>query len=271
MNQFPCQYAIARFMPFIETGEFANIGIVLLVPQQKRITFKLITRRYARVTNFFHDLDANVYHTARNVLKDELVRLQGFLHDKNAEAAEMLFHELVRPRETVLRFSKPRVVLADNIDKKLDDLFGFYVEHNFATKQYQEHILEKTLRGWLTESGINKQFKREKVGDPDYAAPFPFVESKYQKPEKIIKPLYLGHEELTQLVDHGGLWTIRINQLQARGALPHKVLFTIEGGTATPGHEKECLRVAGELKSNGIKVLPHDAKTDIMNFAKSAA
>lgn len=63
MNKIPCQYAIVRFTPFVETGEFANVGIVLFAPRQKSLLFKLVTKRYARITGFFHELDAGVYAT----------------------------------------------------------------------------------------------------------------------------------------------------------------------------------------------------------------
>ncbi|TAM57619.1 MAG: DUF3037 domain-containing protein [Rhodanobacter sp.] len=32
MNRFACQYAIIRFLPYAETGEFANVGVVLACP-----------------------------------------------------------------------------------------------------------------------------------------------------------------------------------------------------------------------------------------------
>lgn len=32
MKKFACQYAIDRFLPYMETGEFANVGIVMLCP-----------------------------------------------------------------------------------------------------------------------------------------------------------------------------------------------------------------------------------------------
>ena len=53
-----CHYAIVRFMPFIETGEFANVGVVMFAPQARYFGFKLLVNRQARVTNFFEQLDA---------------------------------------------------------------------------------------------------------------------------------------------------------------------------------------------------------------------
>jgi hypothetical protein len=35
-----CKYSIIRFLPYTETGEFANIGIVLYVPALQRLVYK---------------------------------------------------------------------------------------------------------------------------------------------------------------------------------------------------------------------------------------
>lgn len=37
----PCQYAIIQFMPYPETGEFANVGVVLACPQMRYLGARL--------------------------------------------------------------------------------------------------------------------------------------------------------------------------------------------------------------------------------------
>lgn len=46
------QYAIVRFLPQAQTGEFANVGIVLCAPDQVVFEFRLAPARLARVTDF---------------------------------------------------------------------------------------------------------------------------------------------------------------------------------------------------------------------------
>ncbi len=53
MTRIACQYAIVRFMPYIETGEFANVGILLWAPKTRYLGFKLLRRKHARITQFF--------------------------------------------------------------------------------------------------------------------------------------------------------------------------------------------------------------------------
>ena len=52
MKKYACQYAIVRFLPYLETGEFANVGIVMLCPDAGFFDFKLL-RHVRRITAFF--------------------------------------------------------------------------------------------------------------------------------------------------------------------------------------------------------------------------
>jgi len=41
MKRAAARYAIVQFMPYPETGEFANVGVVLACPTQNYFGFKL--------------------------------------------------------------------------------------------------------------------------------------------------------------------------------------------------------------------------------------
>ncbi len=150
MSKTPCQYAIVRFMPYVETGEFANVGILMMAPATGYFGFKLLTRRHGRITKFFAALDAKVFRQAMFELQEELERVhrllksEGFDRHPNtndSELAKRIFAEVLRPRETIIQFSEQRVVLADDPIQTLKELFAYYVERNFVTKEYRETVL----------------------------------------------------------------------------------------------------------------------------------
>lgn len=130
-----CRYAIVRFMPFIEIGEFANVGIVLHCPESGFFNFKL-SDRHQRLTAFFENMEAGIYVEARKFFELELVRIKTLIEsgaldqagEIDIKAGYSLFDELLRPRETMIRFDAPRAVLTDNPQVKLEELYGFYVE-----------------------------------------------------------------------------------------------------------------------------------------------
>lgn len=278
MNKTNCQYAIIRFAPFVETGEFANVGIVMIAPNQRYFNFRLEINRYGRVTRFFEQLEAKVYRATLYNLRDELRRanevLKGHGFDKRLKNndvgfAQGFFKEIVRPRENIVRFSEIRTVIADNPEEKLKELFGFYIERNFVTKEYQEAALEKGVRQWLYNARIGDRFTRATIGDDFYHANFPFVECKNEKPLKIIKPLNLAQDEPSKIIDHGGTWLFRVEQLKKRNKLPEKVLFTIAGPEQNEKRKRACHEIETGLKDIGVNVIPYKNRDEIVDFAIS--
>lgn len=279
MKKTPCQYAIVRFAPFVETGEFANVGVIMVAPRERYFDFKLLYRRYARVTHFFEELETKVFRSTMWTLSEELNRAREVLKahgfDKrfkvnDIEFANKLFAEIIRPRETIVRFGEPRVVLTDNPKATLQELFGFYVERNFVTKEYRETALEKGVRKWLYDAQIGDRFVRAKIGDNEYQATFPFVQQIDNEPTKIIKPLHLAHDDSSKILEHGGNWWFRIRELKKRNTLPEKVLFAIERAEDRGPRGKACREVVDMLADIGVDVVPYRNKDRIVRFARNA-
>jgi hypothetical protein len=272
-----CHYAIVRFMPFVETGEFANVGVVMLAPDARFFGFKLLINRHARVTNFFEQLDAKIFRASMRTLREEMQRIDGMLKrmgtdrrfkNLDRKGTLALWAEIVKPRETMLRFSDSRVVLADDAQVKLQELYAYYVERDFATREYQEQILERSVRGWLRSANLLERFHPARVGNDEYHTQFPFVAGPDDKPEKIIKPLNLGYPDASRIIDHGGQWVVRINALRKRQLLPSKVLFAVYGPDDFTPRGKARREVVGELEDAGVVVTPYGQAQSVIDFAR---
>ncbi len=280
MTKIACQYAIVRFAPFVETGEFANVGILMMAPKQRYFSFKLETRRHGRITRFFEELEPKLYREALYTLREELRRVHEVLKthgfDKRRKTndidfARHLFAEVVRPRESIVRFSEPRIVLAKNPKEKLMELFAFYVERNFVTKEYKETVLEKGIRKLLYQAQIGERFQRMEIGDDEYKATFPFVEQVGHQPVKVIKPLHLAQNKPSKIIDHGGAWLFRIEELKRRNKLPDKVLFTVAGPDDESDNDRRqhaFSEMVGRLEETGVDVVPYTDKERVIEFAR---
>lgn len=268
MTRVGCLYAIVRFCPFIETEEFANVGIVMLVPQQSRLTFKLLTRKHARVTGFFEQLDGSIFRAVVNGLREELERADRLIRSgqMSTDAAKAMFHEIVRPRETVVKFSAIRSTLVDDPDASVEELYGHYVERDFVTKEYREAVLERAMRRWLNGAGLGPRFDRREVGSVEYHAVFPFVEFAGSTALTAIKPLNLAHDQPSKILDHGGNWLFRIQTLKRKGGLPDKVIFPVEGPDADGARGKAFHEIAGELAAAGAIVLNYEDKSALLDY-----
>lgn len=274
INKYACQYAIVRFLPYLETGEFANVGIVMLCPDAGLFEFRLL-RHIRRITSFFEELDAGIYRRAANDFKQELKRIGNWLDPKkenriDADLARHLFAELTRPREAMMRFDAVRVVLADDPVQKFDELFGHYVERNFATKAYQEQLLERNVRRVLADAKLDKQYRPETLGDAaTYHTRLPFVHRENGRAVKAIKPLHLAHEDPAQIYDHGWTWLGKVEKLRALKLLPDRILFPVQGPAENDGRRFEMFQeIIQKIAANDVVVIPDQQTQKIIEFAQ---
>lgn len=275
MNKFACQYALLRFRPFVETGEFANVGIALIAPEARFFGFRIL-KRYGRITQFFHQLDRQIYLDGRQLFKEEMDRfalelrrlaLDGRKTQPDIVLARNLFAEVVRPREAILQFADQRVVLAEDPKAKLLQLFDHYVERNFVTKEYQERLLENNVRKLLLNAQVGARYQREKVGTEDFAVNFPFVDMVEGKAERVIKPLYLAQGDSTKILTHGGQWVDKVRRLRKRNALPPKVLFPVTQPAANTKPYHAFQEIRQDLLAENVQVVAADDERQILKFA----
>lgn len=276
--KYACQYAIVRFLPYAETGEFANVGIVLTCPQTGYFNFKLLTR-VRRISSFFEELDTSIFRNVRNSFKTELTRLRSILANTpmednglermpNKVLAKHLFAELVRPREAMIRFDEARVALADDPDEKLNELYEHYVERNFATKQYQERLIEKQVHQVLRQANLMKIYSPATLGNAAYHVRFPLVKMVEDNATRIIKPLHLNQEDSTQLYDHGWEWIGKIRKLKREKLLPNAVLFAVNPPDAIKTeHFAAFNEVMTDLENEGIAVITYKDAIELIKFA----
>ena len=280
MTRFACHYAIVRFMPYIETGEFANVGVLLWIPKTRQLSFKLLRRKYARITQFFEELDKAVYLKTMANMEAELLRIQSMLHhNKTTEFSgngmeygfhNGIFDELIRPRETIARFSERRSILSEDPQKTLQELFDYYVGRNFVTREYQETILEKGIKKLLEQRSLASHFSKRKVEDHLYSVTFPFVEQDADKVIKVIKPLFLGQADSTAIIEHGGHWKLKVNQLRKRNLLNGPVLFPVKGPEDVSSSDirfQAFKEARDSLADDAIEVVLYTEKARILEFA----
>lgn len=277
MTKFACQYALLRFRPFAETGEFANVGIVMLAPDARFFGFKLL-KKYGRITQFFQEMDKKVFLNGRDLFKEELERfaaqlrklaLDGRKTVPDVRLAVDLFAELVRHREAILQFDERRVVLADDPKAKLNALYDFYVERNFVTKEYQERLLESSIRKLLFRAQVAENYRQEKLGDADFAVNFPFVRMAEGHADRVIKPLYLAQNDTTKIITHGGQWVDKIRRLRKRQALPESVLFPVTAPLLNTRAYLAFEEIREDLAAARVEIVPAASDQQILEFAQA--
>ncbi len=267
----PCQYAIIQFMPYPETGEFANVGVVLACPQMRYLSALIAhPRRTKRITDFFDGLDARVYREALRYIEGDLQRFaNAVLHEQMK--ATLAFGEITRPREALIRFGATRTIMSDgHPNDTLKRLYDRFVERDFATKEYHEATMRHRLDELLVGADLRSYFVEAAVGDDSYPVKFPFVSVNPGAPEIVIKPLNLTQEEPLKIFEHGQAWIGRIARLRKHGKLPKTVLFAIEGASDGDKRIQAASEIATDLRAAGAIVEPLQHTDAILKIARQA-
>lgn len=276
MSQLACRYAIVQFLPYAETGEFANVGVILLCPEARFFGYRLETRRSGRITNFFEQLDRETYTRALRLFREELDRIAGILRQTafgdrlDADLARQVLTDLAHPREAIVRIGPVRALLADTPKQALEQLFGHYVEHDFVTREYQERVLEKHIKALLRGLHLARPFNPDTVGNEELHARFPFVQREGEggRPLKIIKPFHLAQDEPNKIYDHADPWLKKVRRLRDRNLLPDRVLFTV---TAPPREDERRFKAFEEIEDElidlRVQVVYDEEDTRIAEFA----
>jgi len=273
-----CNYAVARFLPYAETGEFVNVGVALMCPEVGYFDFQFARKRQ-RVTGFFKELDKAIYTAGLKYFREELTSLRATLWLRHAKPtgavfekdyALAVFRELVKPRESIFRFSAARTVLAVNPAEQLQHLYDFYVDRQFATKEHHETVMAHRLRILFSQYNLAHLYKAQAVGDESYSVSIPLVYRAGGKVLKAIKPLDLNRETPSKVYDHGDLWIARVKRLKQINQLPDEMLFTVQAPTQGEKQQHAYDEVCDELAELQVEVLPAEDKAGVIAFAKVA-
>jgi hypothetical protein len=137
-----CQYSFVRFLPYPETGEFANVGVLLACPSTGFFGSKLISHPATnRVLAFFESLDEKILRSALTDLDKELARIGKIVAElypaQGSALITRFFAEVVRPRESLLRFSAAGAVMSADPKATLDELYIRLVAHAPAASMSQ--------------------------------------------------------------------------------------------------------------------------------------
>ena len=272
MKKFACHYAIVRFLPYPETGEFANVGVVVACPETGYFGFKLIKRKFSRVTNFFDEIGHDTCSRALSMFGKELSRVSTLISERRQGPEELrsLFNSLLHPREAIVRFSESSVRLAENPEKAIENLFLFYVERNFVTQEYKEIQLEQRVRSVVHGLKLNNPFKSKRLGDDIAHANFPLVQMENQIPIKVIKPFFLGQDDPGKIISHGGAWVDKIQRLRKRNLLPSDTLFAIDGPEKSEGNRYMAYKeICDDLIRIDIAVIRSSQEQQLISFARN--
>ncbi len=277
MSLVTCQYSVIRFLPYRETEEFANVGILLYCDKLGYLHHRVEKSKHNRITDFFTELYSHVFTEGVKTLAKELKTLAS--NDRGDQDQALIgttsdlrqaFDYLVRPRRTLFYFSTPRLIQTKSPENALRELFQYYVERLFAQQaEYQEKKLQIKVSNCLSQIHVRANYKEERLGKPDsFTMPFPFVYHASKKASKAIKPISFVLEDTTSIWGKGDRLFAGFKRLRNWKRLPKRVLLPINYPEKGKRYDV-TMEVCDELgKVDGLEIVNVADVDRIKNFAR---
>lgn len=120
------QYQALRYMPDRFTGEFINLGVVVLALEQQSLYFRFYNR-VGRMHNFFPEVNSLFVKQTINKIQGGLLRLQENLQSPlfadKVDSLEAITKQVLPKDDSSLFFSEVKIVLDINGETLLQELF----------------------------------------------------------------------------------------------------------------------------------------------------
>jgi hypothetical protein len=273
MKKYACQYKIIRFTPFVETEEFANIGVAVFCPASGQLTYRLAPTRFGRITRFFHDMDSAVYTETKKTLDAELARAQILLKDKHGmDMGKLIFQEFTREKGGLVQFSGIRAILTTDLEQEVQTLYDHYVGRSFNTREYREHVLERKLRTWLRQIDLDRTYKKAKLSAGLIDVNLPFVNKQNSNVKATIKPIAFDQKTRTAMVEHADSWVAKVKHLVGSTLEPANILVPVDFDSIIDEDVREYVdHFQSQLKDMGVRTGDVKDQKAIADFAQEHA
>lgn len=263
------RFAVIRFMPHVQTREFANIGIIATCPKTAYFDFKIETR-YQRLSQFFQYFNANVYRTAIGEYIKALNDIKSDLQYATADECRVALDSLTAPFETIIQTSPIYASMCHNEADELNRLFAYYVHHSFAKEQPETAFtrqIAEMIKGWHTRH----PFREMKLGDGEYHVNLPLVQSPADNQiSKIIKPIYLGQNDPADMYQKADKWIARFKRLKSFRFIQSDTAIMLPYQPPELGTDKQnsaLNQIIQDLTQHGIHTVHHREIDAIQKFA----
>ncbi len=227
------EFCIVRYVHSVATQEFVNVGVILWVPTEQRLFFR-VSERYARLSSFFSGFDGPSYRQTVRALARSVQQMaeeingqgHGRLIDgpQNAEGRPpdgendifaMLLKTILPTDASIFQLSPIRGGLADEPARRLDQLAEEFVERfeMLGPRERKDEAeivtkIETTLRfrGLLPrlETGV------EMTG-PEYSYRFKF--GWMNGARQVMEPISFDYIHASDVIEKANNWSGKLLNL----------------------------------------------------------
>ncbi|MEX0331440.1 MAG: DUF3037 domain-containing protein [Puniceicoccaceae bacterium] len=219
MNKQPYTYTILRYVHDTTTGEFANVGVVLLCPEL-RYADALLSPKYSRLSKMFHGLDGDHYRTVIRHLQVRFSDLAGRFREElklqgMPQRADELAFTAIAADDSSFQWSPLGSGLTHDPAATLESLFERMVERYEDKKEVVSRTddeIWKSFKKEFEERKILSRFAPKTISVKDDE--IEFSHSWKNKQWHCLESVSFDLQQAQSITDKASLWLGRVMRVQ---------------------------------------------------------
>ncbi|MDP8079768.1 DUF3037 domain-containing protein [Phocoenobacter skyensis] len=269
----PILYSFVRFRPYIETGEFVNVGLLMCEPQTQKLTFGLVPKNSGRVNHFFYN--SRIFEEIRDTINSELKYIKKIVENDfrfSPEEVARFFHNFVDCKEGIVQYSNAVVGVVDDPQANFSQLYREYIHFGGVKSVSQENNIVREFKD-LFKAQSNPIFNNYKEclvkGETSkFKLPLALKDNNDNKVIRGIKPLAFDQNETASMIEHCDSWVAKINRSTAEGLIKKDcILFALD-----TANTKAKIKILDTIKRTfdhfSINHTDWKNKEEVLDFAK---
>ena len=208
-------FAILRYVHDVSTEEFANIGVVMWIPEHSKLMFD-VSERFRRISSFFKNIDGPNYRQMVRDLKwaSREVATDYMFKDAPNHPFE-IFHEIVQEDPSCFQWSRLMSGISRDAETRFEELFEeFVTSHESPTthKRRSDGEIWAYVRQELKKHHLAESVKyRVKMEAQSYH--YSFKMGWNNGIPQVLEPVSFALKDSTRIVDKANTWYGRLFNL----------------------------------------------------------
>lgn len=215
------QFVVLRYVHSAATQEFANIGLVMWLPNEKRVLWK-ITDHYSRLSAFFRDFNGPGYREVVRLAMRRFMAAASQLEGQS-EATKLFTHTprdlksflepIILHDASALQHSQFMSGVTKNADARFESLFREFVEPAHQSRlRIDETAIMGAVESKLRSAGLLVRMESKvEVMAPDYG--YRFRLGWMNGIQQVLEPISFDYKAPAEVVDKANTWTGRLLNL----------------------------------------------------------
>jgi len=263
------EFLILRYLHDAITGEFINVGVVLL--SKDRHLSSYFCPRFSRIKHLFGSLQSENHKHLMNYLQRRFEQISEEVTDELVpmrRSLESLAHGILPPDNSAYQWSELKQGLTSDPEQELNYLAARLVNHyenRGKSKRRNDEDVWSCFNKVLREKDVSRHLVEKMLETPDYRWPFPhaYKNGLYN----LYEPLAFDYEDVASISEKAIRWNGRGHALLK--AEPHKFWFLIgevEGESRQRAVEK-ALNILNAIPGGVEFIREHEKESFADNLA----